>query len=306
MNGAQFTTFPEYLQRNEQELDGPLGPTILTSYSRGQRRLAEGDQRGSFFAADAVAQVVPLGLCVDEHFSAVSAYAQQGKFPMNEGPAVESDFRCAADWTVANMANLAAARTACYRAVNALSERRQPLSVHLRKFQRGSVAQVAGNMHIAFLGVAVILTQWPDTTLPSRYVTGFKSLGMLEHTGILLPTPRMEPVPLTEILATAPEAFRKLHACRPADESAHFSTAECHKDLGKGFASPLMNGQEADRKWGTGKWLPMPRFETVQANGKQRLIDDGERFGHISASGFTETIECCSAFQPVVNARALV
>ena len=278
----------------------------MTAYSGGQRRLAEGDQRGPFFAADAVAQVVPLGLSADKHFSAVSAYAQQGRFPMNGGLAVESDLRCAADWTVANMANLAAARAECYRAVNALSERLQPLSAHLRKFQRGSVAQVAGNMHIAFRAVAVILTQWPDTALPSRYVTGFKSLGMLGHTGVLRPVPRMEPVPLAEILATAPEAFRKLHACRPADESAHFLVAECYKDLRKGFAGPLLNGQGADRKWGTGKWLPMPRFEAVQANGKQGPIDDGKRLGRNSASGFTETIGCCTAFQPVVHARALV
>ena len=116
----------------------------------------------------------------------------------------------------------------------------------------------------------------------------------------------MEPVPLAELLATAPEAFRKLHACRPADESTHFLISECHKDLRKGFAGPLLNEQEANGKWGTDKWLPVPRFETVQANGKQRPIDDRKRFGHNSASGFTETIECCSAFQPVVHARALV
>ena len=205
VNGAPFTCFPEYFQKNEQELDGPLGPSIMTSYTRGQRRLAEGDQRGSFFAADAVGQVVPLGLCTDDHFCAASAYAKEGRFPMNEGLTVESDLRCAADWTVARMANLAAARATCYKAVNALSERLQPLSAHFRKFQRGSVAQVAGNMHIAFLAVAVILTQWPDTTLPSRYITGFKSLGMLEHTGVLRPVPRMEPVPLTEIWSKAPE-----------------------------------------------------------------------------------------------------
>ena len=170
VNGAPFTTFPEYLLHNEQELDGSLGPTMRTSYTRGQRRLAEGDQRGSFFAADAVGQVVPLGLCADTHFCAASAYAQQGKFPMNEGVAVESDFRCAADWTVARMASLATARTACYKAVLALSERLQPLCIHMRKFQRGSVAQVAGNTLVAFLAVVVILTQWPDTALPSRYV----------------------------------------------------------------------------------------------------------------------------------------
>ena len=168
VNAAPFICHAEYLQGIEQEPDGPLGPTIMTSYTRGQRRLAEGDQRGSFFAADAVGQVVPLGLTADAHFCAASKYAQQGRFPMNEGFAVESDLRCAADWAVARMANLVDARTACYKAANALSERLQPLTVHFRKFQRGSVAQVAGNVHVAFLALAVILVQWPDTALASR------------------------------------------------------------------------------------------------------------------------------------------
>ena len=66
-----------------------------------------------------------------------------------------------------------------------------------------------------------------------------------------------------------------------------------------------MTKDEADSKRGAGQWLPMPRFETTQASGKHRPIDDGKRFGHNSASGFTETIECCSAFQPVVHVRAL-
>ena len=48
VNAAPFTCYAEYLQGIGQEPDGPLGPTIMTSYTRGQRRLAEGDQRGSF------------------------------------------------------------------------------------------------------------------------------------------------------------------------------------------------------------------------------------------------------------------
>eukprot|EP00972_Heterocapsa_arctica_P094674 13959217-Heterocapsa_arctica.AAC.1 len=61
-----------------------------------------------------------------------------------------------------------------------------------------------------------------------------------------------------------------------------------------------------DAIWGAGRWLPMPRFETVQASGKRRPIDDGSRFGHNDASGYGETIECCSAFQPAVHERALM
>ena len=117
--------------------------------------------------------------------------------------------------------------------------------------------------------------------------------------------PRIPAVQLDELLAGAPSAFAALGSCVPTDEAARFLMAESHRDLSRGFAGPLMTMSEANAKWGTGRWLPMPRFETVQASGKHRPIDDGKRFGHNSASGFTETIECCSAFQPAVHARAL-
>ena len=96
VNSAPFTTFPEFLEGRELEADAPLGPTIMTSYTRGQRHLAEGSQKGSFFAADAVPQTIPLGLTADSHFAAATAYASQGRFPMSEGLAVEIDLQCAA------------------------------------------------------------------------------------------------------------------------------------------------------------------------------------------------------------------
>ena len=305
VNSAPFTTFPEFLEDQDLEADAPLGPTIMTSYTRGQRHLAEGNQRGSFFAADAVPQIIPLGLTADAHFAASAAYADQGSFPMDEGLAVEIDLQCAASWTVSRMDDIADARTSCYKAVVALAERLQPLSQHLRRQQKGAIAKVAGGMHVAFLAVAVVLMNWPDTKVPCRYITGFRSLGMMEATGVLRQIPRIDAVPVDKLLTTAPAAFAALDRCVPTDEAAAFLLSECHKDLSKGFAGPLMTKEEADSRWGSGLWLPMPRFETIQASGKHRPIDDGKRFGHNSASGFSETIECCSAFQPVVHARAL-
>ena len=111
VNCAPFSTFPDFLEDREMDADGPLGPTIMTSYTRGQRRLAEGDQKGFFFAAGAMPQVIPLGLTADAHFAAVAEYARQGRFPMNDGLAVEIDLQCAAAWTVTRMADLADAKT---------------------------------------------------------------------------------------------------------------------------------------------------------------------------------------------------
>ena len=101
---------------------------------------------------------------------------------MNDGLAVEVDLQCAAAWTISKMEVLAEARTSCYKAVVALAERLQSLSLHLRQRQQGTVARVASKMHVALLAVAVILLHWPDANLPRRYITGFQSLGMMEPT----------------------------------------------------------------------------------------------------------------------------
>ena len=84
---------------------------------------------------------------------------------MNDGLAVEVDLQSAASWTVSQMGDLADARTSCYKAVVALADRLQPLSQHLRRQQGGAVAKVAARIHIAFLAVATVLLNWPDTNL---------------------------------------------------------------------------------------------------------------------------------------------
>jgi hypothetical protein len=50
----------------------------------------------------------------------------------------------------------------------------------------------------------------------------------------------------------------------------------------------------------------MPRFEVIQPNGKHRPIDDGKRYGHNDAAAYTETLDCCTATQPVAHLRAVV
>ena len=201
---------------------------------------------------------------------------------MTDGMAVEIDLQSAASWTVSRMGDLADARTSCYKAVVALADHLQPLSQHLRRQQGGSVAKVAANIHVAFLAVATVLLNWPNTSLPSRYLTGFRSLGLMERTGVLRDIPRIDPVPIEDLLATAPAAFAALNGCVPTEDAAHFLIGECNKDLSKGFAGPLMTKDQADSRWGPGRWLRMPRFETIQASGKHRPIDDGKRFGHNS------------------------
>ena len=67
-----------------------------------------------------------------------------------------------------------------------------------------------------------------------------------------------------------------------------------------------MTREAIDAKYGAGQWLPMPRFEHVQRNGKQRPIDDAKRWGHNDATGYDETLDCCAAVQPAIQVAARV
>jgi len=80
---------------------------------------------------------------------------------------------CAAEFMIDHLHDLAEARTDLYRRVKELVERLQPLSVVLRKFQEGTVAIIARNMHLALLAVGTVLMHWPDAMLTMRYIIGF-------------------------------------------------------------------------------------------------------------------------------------
>jgi hypothetical protein len=61
-----------------------------------------------------------------------------------------------------------------------------------------------------------------------------------------------------------------------------------------------------DAKWGQGQWLPLPRFQIVQASGKKRPIDDGSRYAHNEMVRYSETLDCPTPTQPATQLRVLV
>ena len=79
---------------------------------------------------------------------------------------------------------------------------------------------------------------------------------------------------------------------------------ECLRDLERGTAGPLLTKEQMDERWGVGRWLPLPRFQIVQALGKKRPIDDGARNSHNEMVLCSETLDCPSPVQPAVQLRA--
>ena len=82
------------------------------------------------------------------------------------------------------------------------------------------------------------------------------------------------------VMAKSEDLIEQFLRARHKLEEDEFLHSECERDLARGTAGPLMSKDEMDARWGRGKWLPLPRFQIVQASGKKRPIDDGARNAH--------------------------
>ena len=137
-------------------------PWAVTTAPRGQRWAAVGEQKGSFFGRQAVDQIVPLHCTENEHFQCACEFAKKGIFPMDEEPAADHDLRCAAYHIIKNIEKLDTARDQWYKPVKELSERLMPLTKCLHRHQSATAKAVAGQFHLAFLAVAILLIGWLD------------------------------------------------------------------------------------------------------------------------------------------------
>ena len=67
-----------------------------------------------------------------------------------------------------------------------------------------------------------------------------------------------------------------------------------------------MSRRDMGKRWGRGQWLPLRRFQILQASGKHRPIDDGSRHEHNDMVRYSETLDCPAPTHPVIQLRALV
>jgi hypothetical protein len=85
-----------------------------------------------------------------------------------------------------------------------------------------------------------------------------------------------------------------------------FLWQECLNYLERGTADPPLPRCKMDAKWGRGRWLPLPRFQILQASGKKRPIDDGSKNEHNDMVRYSGTLDCPTPTHPVIQLRALV
>ncbi|CAE6920920.1 aspC [Symbiodinium sp. CCMP2592] len=243
------------------------GPSWVGQRNRALLQAAVGKQRAAGDSRKGLDHLLPPGLSKHEHIHAACGL----KSPFDVDGAVDPDLEFAA-WALGVWGPLLPAwqdsvRKCLHRLVKAF----QPVEDFLM-----SASPVAGLSTRSPLALAVftVLLDWPDTSQPLRYLTGFKAVGAIEPTGVFREIPHTEHVSQDEFLGEAAMEFIHdlVHRVPSPDAQAIWDLTK--EECDKGWCSGPFSVAQLDQQFGQGQWRPVPRFLVTQASGKQRLIDD--------------------------------
>ena len=214
------------------------------------------------------------------------------------------DLRFAARQAVAHRANLRQWHDDKVKVVEELQRRLAPISRHLRKFQHSTVKQVTANLHLAMIGMAVVLMCWNDYTLPAGFITGFSLLTM-PRTGVFVPIEEEEPASIAWLLQRNPAVLEQ-EMLRPLPEHQQAVWQSCIEEHAKGYGGKLCSEEELNTLFGgRGKWAAVPCFPHVQPIGRIRRIDNAKKPGHNRCTQYVERQHYTNATQPLVDAQLL-
>ena len=154
--------------------------------------------------------------------------AEAGTLPFGEDTEAAADLRFAAARTIEHAEALCKHRDAILGAVRELGDRCWPFTKRLVQLQQPTANVVAGKVHIGFVALLTVILEWADWRLPARFVTGFQTTGILEHSNIYDRADIHPPKSVAEILAEAPAVLKGMERW-PMDEEADSIWESCLK-----------------------------------------------------------------------------
>ena len=301
VNTITFSGFHQWVACRFPDLDGDLGPQILGRSGVILQRTGVQDQSGAAARKTSVAPLVPFGLSPDQHFANALGVHAVGS-PLDWSGPTDLDIRFAASQMALGPDTVSAMREFNLRVFQELGCRLQPVSDFLRQQQHPEVRCVNPVVHLALIGVLVLLFAWPDSSFPGQLFAGFPAVGWIPPCGLWdsRPAPFLD---LADVLSDGPADAEKLlkHARSSPDDSVAAEAGV--KDEEAGFCSSVFKAQSL-----TGSSRPfrlIRRFVINQASGKKRVIDDASSGGQSALSRDSNVLRFCSAIQPCLHIQAL-
>ena len=303
INQAPFDCYVRWLDDRQKAWDGPLGPLAANTTSRLLQRHADGQQAGAMNQKAALPPLISHGLDPAEHFVEALRIGRE-PLPTERPPLMDPDLEFVASLHVREGATLRAMRQRAVGALQELKRRWAPVTARLRTFQEAGIQRVTAKRDLGLTALFLILTSWADTSYPFGLIKGLPAVGTAQHYGIF-PQQFGEALTLEDVLlgweSHNAQIIRGLKPGRHDD----FLLSQSLADAEKGFCSEPMAWTELLRVMQGRAFRLIPRCVVEQANGKKRIIDNGDTGGQSERSVDFNKLVLCSALRPAQHVAAV-
>ena len=170
-NSHPLQAFAQWSVQQPLQLDGEIGPQILSRFGVITQRAGLHEQSGAAAHRSALPPLVPFGVDPDGHFRCALDLQCHGTPLESPGP-LDSDLKFAAHCMASGPSSIQAARGAALRVLEELSFRLEPISQFLRNQQPTDVQKANRRVHLALIAVLIVLMSWPDTGFIASLMQG--------------------------------------------------------------------------------------------------------------------------------------
>ena len=146
----------------------------------------------------------------------------------------------------------------------------QPMTEAMRWHMPESVRRVAVKKNPALIAFFAVLIRWPDRQLALEYIKGHQIVGHIEPSGVFRARGGGE-ISEAELqkgfLGDEAVTFIDKMMSRPPRKDFEDIEKLLAAETEKGYQSTLAKKAEMDKKYGFGKWRPMPLFINEEPGG---------------------------------------
>ena len=269
--------------------DGPMGPRPRSAQERAQAWAYLGMQRAAGNSHRGLDHLLQPGLGRDRHIHAATALPS----PYRPGTTTDPDLRFAA-YTMAIWGPFIGPwREQQHLLLMGLVQALQPMAEAMRRRMPESVRRVAAKKNPALIALFTILIRWPDRRLALEYITGHQIIGHIEPSGVFRARGGgeiSEAELQTGFMGQEAVNFIDKMMSRPPRRDSEDIEKLMVAETEKGYQGRPVPKAEMDKKYGIGRWRPMPLFINEEAGGKQRLIANAKGGGHNAWTSDEETL----------------
>ena len=272
------------------------GPDIQALWAKSPMHCAVEKQHRPSMSAIAPDGLLPRGQGPDLHVE----MAKQLDHPFATDPPLERDLLFAVEANVRLGPNIRTHRKKRLRIFERIADATSELDDALRQKRPVSIKGIPGPAPM-FVAILVVLFKWPDRRLPQCLATGFEIARCIPPADVFRPCEpkrvgEKDQLPLQgEILGpSAAEFVDELESMKKTGKQAQVIYDLTMQEVREGLAEPMVDRAAMDRRFGRGRWRPLPRH-VIWQSGKWRPIDDGKRS---KTNAFTTMCESTVSIPP--------